>query len=72
MEQNPFRKADSHSAGQEIPSLLRKEPEGSLPWSQAPSSGPYAEPAESSSYPNITLHFINNHLDIIFPSTHVS
>ena len=43
------------------------EPEGSLPHSQVPATCPYLEPNRSSPYP--TYHFLNIHLNIIFPST---
>jgi hypothetical protein len=47
MVQNILWKADSHSACQTISSFVMK-PEGSLPCSQKPATGPYPEPAESS------------------------
>ena len=43
------------------------EPEGSLPHSQVPTTCPYPKPARSSPYP--TSHFLNIHLNIIFPPT---
>jgi hypothetical protein len=53
-------KADSHSAFQKDPAFCR-EPEGSLLCSQKPTTGPYPEPAESSSPQVIitsgTFHF---------------
>jgi hypothetical protein len=44
--------ANSRSASQEIPppSLAFIEPEGSLPCSQEPTTGPHPEPDESSPY----------------------
>ena len=39
------------------------ELEGSLPHSQAPTTCPYPEPAQSSPYPP-TYHFLKNHLNI--------
>jgi hypothetical protein len=41
-------KADSHSACQKNLAFFM-EPEGSLPYSQKPTIGPYPEPDESSS-----------------------
>jgi hypothetical protein len=40
------------------------EPEGSLPYSQEPSTGPYPEPDQSSPYHPIS----KIHLNIILPS----
>jgi hypothetical protein len=48
MGQSPFSGAGSHSSSQEI---LRLLPEGSLPCSQEPITGPYPEPDESSPRP---------------------
>jgi hypothetical protein len=48
MVQNIIWKADCYSARQKISRFL-KEPEGSSPCSQKPATGPYSEPAESSS-----------------------
>jgi hypothetical protein len=42
------------------------EPEGSLPSSQEPSTGPYPEPDQSSPYHPILS---NIHLNIILPPT---
>jgi hypothetical protein len=47
MVQDIIWKADSHSACQKYPFFM--EPKGSLPYSQKPATGPYPEPAESSS-----------------------
>jgi hypothetical protein len=47
MVQDIIQKADGHSACQKNPFFT--EPEGSLPCSQKPATGPYPEPAESSS-----------------------
>jgi hypothetical protein len=44
MMQNIILKADCHLAYQKF-----AEPEGSLPCSQKPATGPYPEPAESNS-----------------------
>jgi len=46
--------ANSRSARQEIPRLLL-EPEGSLPCSQDPDTGPYPEPDEYSPHLPILL-----------------
>jgi hypothetical protein len=46
MAQDTIWKADSHSACQKIPAFFM-EPEGSLPYSQQPSTGTYPEPVES-------------------------
>jgi hypothetical protein len=48
MVQDIIWKADCYSARQKISHLLT-EPEGSPPGSQKPATGPYLEPAESSS-----------------------
>jgi len=48
MVQDIIWKADSHSACQKYPAFF-VEPEGSLPYSQNPSTGPYSEPAEAGS-----------------------
>jgi hypothetical protein len=47
MMHNIIWKADCHSAYQKYPFFI--DPEGSLPCSQKPATGPYPEPAESSS-----------------------
>jgi hypothetical protein len=46
MEQSPWE-ANTHSASREIPGNFI-EPEGSLPRSQKPATGPYPESVESS------------------------
>jgi hypothetical protein len=43
------------------------EPEGSLPWSQQPATGPYPEPDESSLH--LLTIFSKIHSNIIFPRT---
>jgi hypothetical protein len=48
MAQDIIWKADCYSARQKISRFLT-EPEGSSPRSQKPATGPYPEPAESSS-----------------------
>jgi hypothetical protein len=48
MVQDIIRKADCYSAHQKISRFLT-EPEASSPFSQKPATGPYPEPAESSS-----------------------
>jgi hypothetical protein len=48
-EVSPSREAANCTAIQEIPSNF-KEPEGSSPCSQEPSTGPYPEPVWSSPY----------------------
>jgi hypothetical protein len=55
MEQSPPREADSSSGSQKIPNPPM-EPEGPLPYSQEPATGPYPEPDKS------TPHF-----PILFP-----
>jgi len=52
---SPSSEADSHSASQEIPHLLRTETEGLLPCSQEPSRGSYSEPHEPITHPHILL-----------------
>jgi hypothetical protein len=47
MEHSPSWEANSHSVTQKIPPPLI-EPEGSLPCSQEPATGPYPESDESS------------------------
>jgi len=42
------------------------EPEGSLPSSEEPSTGPYPEPVESNSQP---YPIFKNHFNIILPFT---
>ena len=44
------------------------EPEGSLPYSQVPTTCPYPEPARSSPYAHIPLKFVIRSL-MCFPST---
>jgi hypothetical protein len=48
MDQSPSGEADSHPARQEVP-LIFLEPEGSLPCSKEPATGPYPEPEIYSS-----------------------
>jgi hypothetical protein len=48
MVQDIIRNADCHSVCQKNRAFFM-EPEGSLPCSQKPATGPYPEPAESSS-----------------------
>jgi hypothetical protein len=43
------------------------EPEGSLPYSQVPTTSPYPEPTPSS--PHNPSDFMKTHLNIILPST---
>jgi hypothetical protein len=45
------------------------EPEGSLPCSQEPSTGPYPEPDQSSQYDSILSKI---HFNIIHPPTSLS
>jgi hypothetical protein len=52
IELTPSWEAVNSAAIQEIPSNL-KEPEGSSPCSQEPSTGPYPEPVWSSPYHSI-------------------
>jgi hypothetical protein len=54
MEKSPSWETNSHSTSQEIPRLLM-EPEGSLPCSQQPATGPYPEPHVSS--PHLSNQF---------------
>jgi hypothetical protein len=61
MELSHSRKAASCAATQELPNKFM-EPEGSLPCSQEPSTGPYPELDQSNPY-----HPIN--FNIIHPST---
>jgi hypothetical protein len=56
-ELSPSREAANCAAIQEIPSNF-KEPEGSSPCSQEPSTGPYPEPVRSSPYDPICLRYI--------------
>ena len=49
-----LEKLTGFAANQEIPPHFM-EPEGSLPYSQAPATCPYPEPARSSPYPDIPL-----------------
>jgi len=55
--QDIILKADSHSAHKKYPAFFMK-PEGSLPCSQKHATGPYPEPAESSS-PHRSLDYIS-------------
>jgi hypothetical protein len=55
-ELSPSWEAANCGAILEIPSNF-KEPEGSSPCSQEPSTGPYPEPVRSSPYHPILLHF---------------
>jgi hypothetical protein len=48
MVQDIILEADCHSAFKKYPAFFMN-PEGSLPCSQKPVTGPYPEPAESSS-----------------------
>jgi len=52
-EQSPLE-SNSHSVSEEIPPPLMT-PYGSLPCSQAPVTGPYPRPDESS--PQLSIHF---------------
>jgi len=52
MEQSPSWEANSHLAGQEIPSLFIKV-KGSLLCSQQPDTGPYPKPVKSTPHPPI-------------------
>jgi hypothetical protein len=54
MEQIPYSEANIRSAIQEIPTVYG--PEGSLPCSQWPTTGPYTEPDESN--PHIPTLFL--------------
>jgi hypothetical protein len=65
MEQVIIWKADSHSACQTIACFLM-EPEGSLPCSQKPATGPYPEAAESSR--PIDPYLPKVHLNVILPT----
>jgi hypothetical protein len=49
MEPSPSWEAVNCVVTQELPSIF-KEPEGSSPYSQDPSIGPYSEPDQSSPY----------------------
>jgi hypothetical protein len=63
MVQDIIWKADGHSACQKTSCLLIE----SLPCSQKPATGPYPEPAESSS--PIDPYLPNDQLNIILPLT---
>jgi hypothetical protein len=68
---SPAREATSCVATQELPQHFMK-PEGSLPCSQQPSSGPYPEPDQSSSYHPIVCQkyilILYTHLHLGLPS----
>jgi len=51
--QKPPSETKSSSAGKKKNSSPFKKPEGSLPSSQEPATGPYAKPHEFSTYPQI-------------------
>jgi len=56
---------DSHSADQELSAFM--EPEGSLPCTQQPTTGP--SPGADASSPHLPTLFSKIHSNIIFPST---
>jgi hypothetical protein len=68
MGQNIIWKADCHSACQKYTAFFM-EPEGSSPCSQKPVTGPYPEPAESSSPTDPYLpNMLSSHLRLGLPS----
>jgi hypothetical protein len=54
MEQSPSWEADHFAASQEI-SRIFMEPEGSLPYSQVPTTCPYPEPTPSTPHNPLQL-----------------
>jgi hypothetical protein len=69
-ELSPSWEAANCAAIQEIASYF-KEPEGSSPWSQEPSTGPHLEPVPSTPHHPIPLRFIlilSTHLRLGLPS----
>jgi hypothetical protein len=69
-ELSPSWEAANCAATQETPSNF-KEPEGSSPCSQEPSTGPYPEPVRSSSYHPISPRsflILSTHLRLGLPS----
>jgi hypothetical protein len=67
MEQSPSWEANRFAASQEIPRIFM-EPEGSLLYSQVPSTCPYPEPTPTSPH-SPHFNYLNIHLNIIFSST---
>jgi hypothetical protein len=65
MEESPWE-AYRPSASQEIPRILRN-PEGSVPHLQEPTTCPYPGPAQSSPLP--PSQFLKIHFNISFQST---
>jgi hypothetical protein len=66
-ELSPSWEAANCAAIQEIPSNF-KEPKGSPPCSQEPSTGPYPDPVQSSPYHPI-LSLFKIHFNIVHPPT---
>jgi hypothetical protein len=67
-ELSTFWEAANCAAIQEIPSNF-KEPEGSSPCLQEPSTGPYPEPVRSSLYHPIPSYLPKIHFNIVHPPT---